>query len=496
MKSGTGCAKVAVYGFSFIFCAVGLGIIYGSFLDFDKGDTQTAIVMLIAGLAFAGAGLAVYAMSKSGFERQKREDALRTEHPDGPWNWRDDWATGRVRSQSTSAAMFLWGFAVLWNLVSAPLLFFLPAEVIEKQNYAALIGLLFPLVGIGLIIAAVRKTIQARKYGDCSFLMERVPGVLGGDVAGTVLIPRGLPSGQSLSIQLSCIREVKQRSGKSTSTTEHVEWQTEPTTALLSPTGDGTTQGAPIRFRIPFDSSPTGRVSENARIFWKLECGADVSGIDFAASFEIPVFQTQLSSPNITEEELRSEEVKTNGPVIAPVEQDTVAVIPGIAGGLEFVIHPGKGTSGILPSIVVGLVCAGIGVLLGYAGAPFIFPLTFIVIALLVVFFIIFGAFGESRIIVEDGHVSVRNVLFGVMRGRRMPCSSITKIHVNGDGSTIKRGHYSLVLTQADGKTATPWQFLRDKNQADWLAEELRKAMEPWRNKGPQTEPSTGWPAH
>ncbi len=481
MAAGQTVAKIAAYGFSLVFSIVGVGIAYGAAVTFQVGDTGKAVLMLFAALAFGGFGFAVFALSRAGFRKAQHEDELRAAHPDEPWKWHEEWADGRIRSARGSETRFLWGFAILWNLISTPLMLALSGEITEKENYGALIGLLFPIVGIGLLVAAVRKTIQARKFGDCLFLMDRVPGVLGGEVAGTVVFPRGLSGSEPVSVKLSCIREVKQRSGKSTSTSEHVEWNIERPAILLTPTGDGAGHSARLLFSIPYDSSPTGRIDANRRIFWKLEANAAVPGVDFATSFEIPVYKTQASSPQKTEELLRSEEMLAETQPMTPLDQTIVSMGPSAAGGTEFVIRSSKGVSGKLGALILALIFGGIALLLGYAEAPFLLPLVFGGIALLILLLLLFNAFGESRIVVEDGYVSVRNSLFGITRGRRISCSNIAKIGITGNASTGQRGYYSINLTGQDGKKSSPLQGLPDRHQASWLAEEVRKAIEPWR---------------
>ncbi len=483
MGPGLNVEKIAIYGFVFIFSAIGIGLVYGAIVTFQDGESTKAFMMLVAALAFGGFGLGVFALLTVGYRGYAREAALRAAHPDEPWKWRDDWATGRVRSMGKTAAWFFWGFAILWNLISTPLLIFLPGEIIEKENYPALLGLLFPLVGIGLIVVAVRKTIQRRKYGDCLFIMERVPGILGGEVTGIILIPRGLPAAETLTVRLSCIRRERRRSGKETSTNENVLWQTEQSVVRLSSTSEGAAQGAPVRFRVPYDSSPTGKIDENNSILWKLEADAAVTGVDFSTWFEIPVFKTVASSPQVTEERLRSEDMSAGAPAITSVDHTGVAVVPSAGGGMEFILKPREGLLGTVPAMGIFLIFAGIVALLAYAGAPLIFPLVFGLVALLIAFILVFGAFGESRIVVEEGHVSVRNLLFGIMMGRRMLCSSITKVGVKGEGRAGKRGYYSITFTQGDGKSTSPLQFLRERRQADWLADEVCKAMEPWRSE-------------
>jgi len=481
MLPGLDGGKILLYAFILIFCAIGVGLLYGAVVAYEDGESTNAILMLVAALVFGGFGAGIFALMTATSRKQAREEALRSAHPGKPWMWRDDWASGRIRSTGKSAAWFLWGFTALWNLISTPLLFSLPEEILEKENYAALIGLLFPLVGIGLIVAAVRKTIQYYKYGECLFIMDHVPGILGGDVRGSILLPQGVQGADTLTLRLSCIHKVTQRSGKSSSTTEDVLWQTEQQGVRLGPSYEQGSQRVPVKMSIPYDSKPTERISENSSIDWKLEANAAVPGVDFATSFEIPVFKTQDSSPGITEEQLRSEVVAAGAPVITSVDATGVTIVPSTLGGTEFIIKPHYRSSDILPGVGVALFLGGIVALLVYAGAPFIFPFVFGLFALLFILIMIFMSFGESRIVVEEGHVSVRNTLFGIMTGRRIPCARITKIGVKASPQAGRRGYFSITFTEEGEKTISPFQFLREQRHADWLAEEVRKAMMPWR---------------
>ena len=480
MGPGNTFAKIMIHGFVLVFCLIAIGLLYGAVVNFEDGQTTTALMMLVSALVFGGFGAAVYALVTMAFRSEARQTSLQKTHPNEPWLWREDWVNGRIRSTGKAGTVSLWVFTVLWNLVAFPLLIFLPEAIFEEGNYAALLGLLFPIVGVGLLVAAVRKTIQWRRYGAASFHMEKVPGVLGGAVGGTIVIQRGLPTAESLTVRLSCVRRKRQRSGKSTSTVDTVLWEAEPQTAPLMPGAEG--HGAAVRFSVPYDASPTGDIDDDTWVLWKLDASASVPGVDFSADFEIPVFKTGASSAENTEEHLRSEELAAETPAAMP-EGDTGFIKgPGPQGGTEFILPPRGALSGTLGGIITILVLGGIAALLFIAGAPFLFPLVFGVFAAVILFAIVFGAFGRSSILVEEGNVTLGNSLFGITKRRRIPCSSVAKIGVKGEAKSRKGAYISVLLTLENGKTASPLQFLHDRRQAEWLAEELRRAMAPWRS--------------
>ncbi|MCB1037705.1 MAG: DUF3592 domain-containing protein, partial [Acidobacteria bacterium] len=96
-------------------------------------------VVLFGGAGFGMMGLAVW-----GRRRIRSDEKTRAALPDEPWKWRPEWKEGRIVSGSRKVMIGAWVFAGLWNLISSPLIFVLPKEVLERKNYPALLGILFP----------------------------------------------------------------------------------------------------------------------------------------------------------------------------------------------------------------------------------------------------------------------------------------------------------------------------------------------------------------
>ena len=66
-----------------------------------------------------------------------------------PWLKREDWAAGRIASGARKSVVFLWIFVIFWLAFSTVItLLVVPAEW-HRGNHAALIALIFPVVGIG-----------------------------------------------------------------------------------------------------------------------------------------------------------------------------------------------------------------------------------------------------------------------------------------------------------------------------------------------------------
>ena len=160
-----------------------------------------------------------------------------------------------------------WVFTAFWNLISSPVGFLGVRAAIQEGKPAALLALLFPLVGIGLLIWAVRSTLRYRKYGVSRLELSTVPGVIGRTLTGMVRAPAKMQPDGGFQVTLSCVRRVTTRSGKNTSTSESILWQEE----RLVPGEPSRTAAAmethiPVAFRLPADAAACDDTDSNNRV--------------------------------------------------------------------------------------------------------------------------------------------------------------------------------------------------------------------------------------
>jgi hypothetical protein len=260
------------------------------------GETERGSVILLASIVpglFAAACAAGAWLTVLGRRRESALADRRARHPAEPWLWAPEWEHGRVAAdRQRSLAGALLAFAAIWNAATFAAGFLVHQKYgLLRDPAAGLTVLVFAGAGLFLLGLAVYQLALVLKYVPVVFEMGSFPGVLGGPVSGTVQLPPNVPAGAETAISLSCVRV----SSGSRSNTRTVIWQDEtrthaPATGLLS-----------ILFTIPFDlpaSTPQGE-GGTTRITWELSVSASVPGVDYSASFNIPVFATDASDATI-----------------------------------------------------------------------------------------------------------------------------------------------------------------------------------------------------
>jgi len=251
-------------------------------------------------LVFGGVGLGLLIYT---WTAAKPKDAGLPQYRDAPWLLNDAWQTPSVRSQSNSAMWGAWFFAALWNAISAVTPFIAWREIVDNGNYLALLILLFPLVGIGLLAWAIRRTLEWRRFGPAPVTLDPFPGAIGGHVGGTIELTLPYDSSATFRVTLTGLHSYVSGSGKNRSRREVAEWQDE-LVAHAEPGARGTR--LTFRFNVPdgLEAADATRASDSYYL-WRLNLRAALPGIDVDRDYDIPVYATGELSQQLSDRAAR-----------------------------------------------------------------------------------------------------------------------------------------------------------------------------------------------
>ncbi len=413
-----------------------------------------------------------------------------------PWLRRKDWASGRVKNSSgLSGILFIGVFALFWNAISWTLTVKILTEGIREP--ITYVVLLFPSVGLGLLGWLAYMILRWRKYGKVVFEMSEVPGVLGGVLGGVVMIPTKVAPREGFRVSLKNLHIYTTGSGKNRRRTESVLWESTQLLRQEAMADDPTRTALPIYFEIPYDTNATSGhrtfsvevtgpgMRSRGTYSWKLEVKAETEGIDFRASFAVPVYRTEHSDVNQTQSALNDPSRDRNS---SPTQSYQAEVDPErelSEAGIQISGEPGAGkryafrrkkSLGIILLLVVigGAVPLGLIAAAGAGQLEWVFGLVGIVMGLV-------GSgigilyMGNATLTVYRDRVDLENrSLFGTQR-RTVPAERLVRIELNewlqSNGVPI----YSLEFYE-DGSAEKPFK-LRSGLKGMPLANQAVKAI-------------------
>lgn len=370
-----------------------------------------------------------------------------------------------------------WVFAALWNLVSFPSAFVGVRAALEQGNKAAFIAVLFPLVGIALLVRAVRATLQYKKYGVSRLELSTLPGVIGRGLTGTVRAPASLRPAEGFQVTLSCVQRVTTRTGKSTSTTENILWQEKRRVpGEPSRTAAGMETHIPVAFRLPADARACDASDSTDRVLWRLQLSASVAGVDYQPVFEVPVFRTPESDRPDPVDGGRLAET-TSGVAEYQQPANSRIVVTTNRRGTE-ILFPAARNPGAAASLTLFLVIWwGTVVVQVYLGAPSFFPIATALFGILILIGALDLWIGVSRVTVDSGSVNVATGYLLPGRERSIAAADVADVSVAigmRAGSTV---YYDVALVQKGGKKVIAGRYIRDKREAEWLAATIKGAL-------------------
>ena len=264
------------------------------------GHPEALPVALASGGAFALIGLVVGVQGARGLAARTRRQRALAEHPGEPWladhAWRRE---GTIDDTASQARTALVGGGVLTVLVSVAASAMVgDAEGPGLYVLITVLGL-FMAVGLGLIARGAYLVLRRARHGLAELRFARFPFLLGEPLEVALLREPTAPRLEGLTATLTCVVERweerdapdhRDDAGRSRATrvlARDEVWRAE------KPVAWAYGGRIPIRFDLPRPGGAAAAtaLSDDPPRYWELSLHADRPGVDFGATFLVPVYE-------------------------------------------------------------------------------------------------------------------------------------------------------------------------------------------------------------
>jgi len=484
-KVATWVGGIVAFLFATPFAAAGLFVIWQGIKKITRGETGQGVGIVLFGSVFAAVGLGImYAAVTAGRRQRLAEQNWNTKTDGGKKIWlaRADWAAGKIKSSAAAQTRILFIFALAFGCFGTAMSILVLPKEIHSGNDKALVVLLFPAIGIVCGIAVVRSILSRRRFGECWFELAQVPAPLGGSLDGLIQTGRPLHLEQGLHLKLSCINRTVSKSGDSEHVSENILWQNEKVfrpDVALSATGTGGS-GIPVHFELPAEQ-PEASLRGKSTVVWRLEARAKMSGPDFTATFEVPVFRVAGFVPSPAREPDPTASLQMPVEEIRRDEHSRIQV-NDVPGGREFYFPAARNLGTAIFTTLFMLVFNSVAGITFHLHAPILFPIAFGLIGVLLLFGTFSLWFKSVRITVNTTNVQLTKRWLIFSRTREFSSGDYARFATKmgmQSGSTIFTD-IKLVRVGADAEFAEKMKRFEGGQQVNQIAmERFRQAAGP-----------------
>ena len=388
-----------------------------------------------------------------------------------PWLARADWAAGKIKSSADAALTVFFIMALAFCGIGGLCTFLVLPKELHQGHYKALVILTFPAVGVFFLLCALQQRRGQRRYGETSFVMTSVPGAPGGALEGSIQTGAPFRPEQGVHLQLSCIRRIS--GGKNTR--EDLLWQDEKFLKNEAVSAQSGHAVIPVFFQLPA-SQPECSAHGGVAIIWRLEAKAKMSGPDFNAVFDVPVFNVagaaaaQAAEPDPTAAlQMPIEEVRR--------DEHSKIQIRNAPHGREFFFPAARNPGTAFVFTVVMLFWTAMVWGLIYTKAPLFFPIVLGVIDVFLILGCLSSWFKQGRVTINstDVRAASRCLIFG--RTRLFGAGEVARFDSKYGMRSGQQVFHDIQLVTRAEKKITVANGIPNKPEADWLAREMNRAL-------------------
>lgn len=431
------------------------------------------LLKLIFVVVFGGVGIGLMI-----FGWRVSDDKI--QHVDGdksPWLTRRAWANNNIRSEQKMAVWFTCGFAAFWNAIAFPVAILALTSELHKSNYAVLVVLIFPAVGLGLAYWAIKTTLDWRRFGDPVLVLDPFPGAIGGHFGALLELPLQYSAAHHFKVILNCLL-IEPNSGSDNETRESLVWQVEGL-ATVKPCAKGSL--LTFRFDIP-KNLPASEPEEGRQYHrWRVDIESQQLQPSFSRSYTVPVYVTaglsQFSQhPQHSTFLQESAETHPEMQAVREAEIDAISDIEQVPGGVRIYLPYGRNAPTKLMGLFFGMVFASFGWLAGSHGAPLLFPIVFGGVGGGIFLYALYSLTNCLLVqLDQQGLTYERRILGAVVARANVPRQQIKQL-IRKESYSSQSGNkhvtfYRVQVKLFSGKTYTLADSLRGRATADQMLE-------------------------
>lgn len=428
---------------------------------------------------FGGAGVSMliwgWSLRRSGARKAPRLQAV----SDEPWLANKAWADNRIRSNKRWEVWLAWGFAVVWGAIAYPAALSAMPRAWRNENFLVLgvLGLLVA-VGLGLLVWAVRATLDARRHGEVCLVMDPFPGSIGGHVGATMDLPT-VPYRPDLrfAVTLRCAYHYQTRTGgsdNSSESREQVVWQGEGA-AQVQPQGRGSRVA--FRLNVPKGLPESEQAVGHSEHHWTVLLESSDPVLKFSRRFEVPVYATGAESTWLAHDAAKHPQMQA----LREAELDAVSDIEPVEGGVRLYQPYGRLWRQNLLWLVMGSAFFGMGMWAGYSGAPALFPVVFGGVGGAMLLWGFYAVSNSLTVQLDREGLRTERRLLGLMLAwQRVPAKDIARLRIK-ESYTQQSGHqhttfFRVQVHLRNGKSVTIADSLRGRPVAEQMLARVAKA--------------------
>jgi hypothetical protein len=303
---GGGCAVL----FGLPFFGVGLFLLvvaFGGIPTKAGGGDPPLLLLLLVAIVFGGPGLFLIGHGVGMLRKKWRWKASRKDHPGEPWTWDHQW--DQAGASHGGAAETLGGFVVVLFLTAFMAPFNYVFLWMEFTPIAVLVIGIFDLITLVAWGAFLYSVVQRLKYGTSRFLFSTFPFFLGESVEGRLVDTPRFQGAAKFAVALRCVEQAFESHGRSNAVVCYSLFEDarsfEPGSLdfgggeparffqLFRKVDAGATLD--LSFSLPADC-PATTLSAAPPRYWELEVKAETAGVDYTATFLLPVYARPSSS--------------------------------------------------------------------------------------------------------------------------------------------------------------------------------------------------------